>query len=138
MAQNHSCAIDGDGTMFKSRYGKGETGYHLIQKLSDVGTLTTLLQYGTYDENIDDLDIEYYKIADGVRVIITKEEYFELVELYSPYFSNMKEITQNSGILFLPLLAPPQPPNEYKKCSARKRAFATISFRAGLFFVARG
>ena len=103
LVQNHSCAIDSDRRIYKTGYGKGENGYHLIQEYSNDGTLTTLLQYGTYDENIDDLDIEYYKIADGERSVITKEEYLELVELYSPYFSNLKEITKKSDTTFSPL-----------------------------------
>lgn len=91
---NHMGGIDSEGTIYKTGYSKGETGYCSIYKLSSSGELvgTTL---GTVDSSDE---IKYYFTTSNEKTYVTKEEYDELYSRYYYVFSNLRETTKNSGI----------------------------------------
>ena len=91
---NHMGGIDSEGTIYKTGYSKGETGYCSIYKLSASGELvgTTL---GTVDSSDE---IKYYFINSNEKTYVTKEEYDELYSRYYYVFSNLRETTKSSGI----------------------------------------
>ena len=93
-SNNHIGAIDSDGTVYKSGYSKGESGYCSVKTLSAFGELTGL-SFGSIDSNDE---IKFYKTVDDENVYITEQELKELSATYSHIFSDMQNVTANAGL----------------------------------------
>ncbi len=92
---NHIGAIDADGTVYKSGYSKGESGYKSVKTLSASGELTGL-SFGSIDS---DGEIKFYKTVADENRYITEREFNELCATYSHIFSSPQNITANAGLM---------------------------------------
>lgn len=105
-------AIDNNGIIYETGYGKGENWYVSEKTISETGELIAF-SFGCKDTDINDSILEYYKINNavynttdnkllsGVYTITNKNEINELQEKYRQIFLNCSETTQNSGIEFV-------------------------------------
>lgn len=97
---NHTGAIGTDGTLYKHGYGKGENVYWYMNKISNDGTLIGT-QFGCLDSDIDDIDVEYYKLINGERTVIDEPEYQTLINEFYQIVGNYTDLTKSSGIEFI-------------------------------------
>lgn len=97
---NHTGAIGTDGTLYKNGYGKGENVYCYMKKISNDGTLTGT-EFGCLDADIDDIEIEYYKLINGERTVIDEAEFQTLNNEYYQIVGNHTDLTKSSGIEFI-------------------------------------
>lgn len=100
---NYTGAIGPDGTIYKDGYGKGENLYRYAMKISNEGTLFGM-EFGCLDVDINDIEVEYYKIIDGERINIDASEFEFLNKDYYRIVGNHTELTKNSNIEFIPSL----------------------------------
>jgi len=98
---NNFVSLDKDGIFYKTGYGKGENSYTKIMQISDNGGFEILLEYGCYDDGIDH---EYYVVEQNAKRVTSLQEILVLQEHYSVFLKNPSNITQNSGILFIPII----------------------------------
>lgn len=110
------CAIDESGLLYiYCYYDSAEDWYYTIEQLSDYGNeLLPIERYGmeTYDYDTGEhySVAHYYKLngekSYSEREIISESEYGSFLDRY-PVFTDwerVKEITDNSGIAFIPIL----------------------------------
>ena len=98
---NNYVSLDKNGLFYKTGYGKGENSYTKIMQISDNGKFEILLEYGCYDDGINH---EYYVIENNVKSIIALQDIIVLQERYGTFLQNPSITTQNSGILFVPII----------------------------------
>jgi hypothetical protein len=97
---NHVGAIDENGTIYKSGYGKGDTDYCSVMTLKNDGTLDGLT-YGKidYTDVFDNPpEVTYYQNVSGVYSDITKEEFDSIAAEYEHVFCNMNSLTKSAGL----------------------------------------
>ena len=82
-------------------YGKGENLYRYAMKISNDGILFGM-EFGCLDIDIDDIEVEYYKIINGERINIDASEFEFLNKDYYCIVGNHTELTKNSNIEFIP------------------------------------
>lgn len=92
---NHTGAIDKDGVIYRSGYGKGESCYKEILEISN-GELVGLI-FGISSDDPDE-EQEYYKIYKGNKSVISKSEYEALCEKYKSIFDDMQGTTVSSEL----------------------------------------
>ena len=92
---NDTGAIGPDGTIYKHGYGKGENVYGYSMKLSDDGSLCGT-EFGCSDVDIDDSEVDYYKIVNGVRESIDYDEFRRLNDAYYETVGNATDLTKQS------------------------------------------
>lgn len=98
---NDSIALDSNGTIYQSGYGKGESSYTQIKKLSSNGTFEILIEYGCYDNGTD---LEYYIIENNEKRIVEEQDILNLEKHYKPFLQNSSLTTENAGISFSPII----------------------------------
>ena len=99
-ANNHYVALDQEGRLYQTGYGKGENSYTKIMKLSDSGNFEVLLEYGCCDNGVD---FEYYVIDNGVKRIVDLQTMIGFQQQYDIFLQNPSNTNKNSGILYIPV-----------------------------------
>ena len=99
---NHTGAIDKDGVIYRSGYGKGESCYNERMEMSN-GELEGLI-FGVSDNDLYDNEVEYYKIYKGNKTVISKAEYEGLCEKYKSIFDDMQGTTMSSKLDYSTLI----------------------------------
>ena len=100
-ANNHYVAVDQDGILYQTGYGKGENSYTKIMQLSDSGNFETLLEFGCCDNGVD---FEYYVIENGVKRIVDLQSITRFQQQYDTLLQNPSNTNKNSGILYIPVM----------------------------------
>lgn len=100
-ANNHYVALDQDGILYQTGYGKGENSYTKIMQLSDSGNFETLLEFGCCDNG---MDFEYYVIENSVKRIVDLQSITSFQQQYDSLLQNPSNTNKNSGILYIPVM----------------------------------
>ena len=100
-ANNHYVALDQDGILYQTGYGKGENSYTKIMQLSDSGNFETLLEFGCCDNGAD---FEYYVIENSVKRIVDLQSITRFQQQYATFLQNPSNTNKNSGILYIPVM----------------------------------
>lgn len=100
-ANNHYVALDQDGILYQTGYGKGENSYTKIMQLSDNGNFETLLEFGCCDNGVD---FEYYVIENSVKRIVDLQSITRFQQQYDTFLQNPSNTNKNSGILYIPVM----------------------------------
>lgn len=94
---NHYVALDQNGILYKTGYGKGENSYTKIMQITNAGELETLLEYG-----YDDTASEYFIVENNVKRVAELQDITVLEDRYDTFLQNPSDTTKKSGILFIP------------------------------------
>lgn len=100
-ANNHYVALDQDGILYQTGYGKGENSYTKIMELSDGGNFEVLLEFGCCDNGVN---LEYYVIENGVKRIVDLQSITMFQQQYDTFLENLSNTNKNSGILYIPVM----------------------------------
>lgn len=108
-------ALDADGAIYVSSYGKGENWDVRESRMSEAGTLTAFV-VGCSDKDINDTAVEYFKVENAVfsardnsliggeRSVIGREEVEVLFAQYEEILHDPAATTRASGIVFTLML----------------------------------
>lgn len=94
---NHYVALDQNGILYKTGYGKGENSYTKVMQITNEGKLESLLEYG-----YDDTNSEYFIIENNVKRVAEWQDITMLQDRYDTFLQNPSDTTKKSGILFIP------------------------------------